>query len=230
MRRVEFAVAGLGALALVVAVLPRGASAAQEMVFADTDTLTAEQKVFVSKKGAEVTRHIESAIKLTQTSDRVAVQRETGKALAILGSINHVSVATRIHDAIDDLLHKTHAKTAKPDDLLPVIGVLDEAKDVKGLGVEEARVSLNRAKDKLGKGATVEAEADIEEASMTVGYLQIDLPIHETKVRLERAMYYLTQNPPNMPNAKAALNDALKHAKVFTAMASGTAKQEGIEN
>ena len=112
----------------------------------------------------------------------------------------------------------------------PVIGVLDEAKDVKGLGVEEARVSLNRAKDKLGKGATVEAEADIEEASMTVGYLQIDLPIHETKVRLERAMYNLTQNPPNMPNAKAALNDALKHAKVFTAMASGTAVQEGVEN
>ena len=229
MRRVEFTVAALGALALVAGALPRAASAAQEMVFADTNTLTAEQKVFVSKKGGEVVSHIESAIKLTKTSDRSGAQRETGTALAILGSINHVSVATRIHDAIDDRLHKTHAKTAKSSDLLPVIGVLDEAKDVKGIGVEEARVSLNRAKDKLDKGATVEAEADVVEASMAVGYLQIDLPIHETKVRLERAMYYLTQNPPNMPNANAALNDALKHAKAFTAMASGTAVQEGVQ-
>ena len=232
MRRVEFAVAvaALGALALLAGAVPRAASAAQEVVFADTDTLTAEQKVFVSKKGGEVVSHIEAAQKLIATSDRVGAQRETGKALAILGSINHVSVATRIHDAIDELLHKTHAKTAKQSDLLPVIGVLDEAKDVKGIGVEEARVSLNRAKEKLGKGATVEAEADIEEASMTVGYLQIDLPIHETRVRLERAMYYLTQNPPNMPNASAALNDALKHSKEFVAMASGNAIEEGVGN
>jgi len=230
MRRVEFTVAALAALSLFGAASPRAASAAQEMMFADTNTLTAEQKVFVSKRGSEVVSHIESALKLTKTSDRSGAQRETGKALAILGSINHVSVATRIHDAIDELLHKTHAKTAKSSDLLPVIGVLDEAKDVKGIGVEEARVSLNRAKDKLDKGATVEAEADIEEASLTLGYLQIDLPIHETKVRLERAMYNLTQNPPNMPNANAALNDALKHAKTFTAMASGKAMEEGVEN
>lgn len=139
-----------------------------------------------------------------------------------------MSPATRIHDAIDALLHKTHNKKAKPEDLLPVIGVLDEVGDVKGLGVEEARVSLNKAKEKLGKGMTVEAEADIIEASATVGYLQIDLPIHETKVRLMRAIVALGQN--DMGNANGALDDALKHSKSFIAIASGTAVEEDVEN
>src|SRR5262249_55497927 len=128
MPRIQFS-AAFGVLALFAVASPRAASAAQEMVFVDTDTLTAEQKVFVSKKGGEVVSHIEAALKLTKgTTDATAARLETGKALAILGSINHVSIATRIHDAIDDLLHKTHAKTAKSSDLLPVIGVLDEAK------------------------------------------------------------------------------------------------------
>jgi YfdX protein len=231
MRRIDLALAALGAAVLVAGAAPRAASAAQETVLVETNTLTADQKVFVSKKGGEVASHIEKALKLTgATTDRVAAKLEVGSALAILGGIDHVSVATRIHNEIDKLLHKTQTKKAKATDLLPVMGVLDEAKDVQGLGVEEARVSLNRAKQKLAKGATVEAEADIIEASEAVSYLQIDLPIHATKERLERAMYYLTQNPPDMPNANAALKDALKHTKEFTAMASGTAVEEGVGN
>jgi len=231
MRRIEFAFAALGAVALVAGAAPRAASAAQETVLVETNTLTAEQKVFVSKQGGEVATHIENARKATgATTDRVAARLEVGKALAILGGIDHVSPATRIHAEIDKLLHKTQAKKAKASDLLPVMGVLDEAKDVQGLGVEEARVSLGRAKQKLAKGATVEAEADIIEASEAVSYLQIDLPIHATRERLERAMYFLTQNPPDMPNANAALQDALRHTKEFTAMASGTALEEGVGN
>ena len=187
MRRIRLTFTALSAIALVAGISPHAASAAEEIAVVASDVLTADQKVFISKKGAEVVEHIGAAKKLAAgTSGAANAQREAGKALAILRGIEKVSPATRIHDAIDALLHKTHGKKAKPEDLLPVIGVLDEVGEVKGLGVEEARVSLNKAKDKLGKGMTVEAEADIIEASATVGYLEIDLPIHETKVRLMR--------------------------------------------
>ena len=234
MRRIRLAVSGLSAFALVAGMTATlAASAAQVTAIVDVDVLTADQKTTINTKGAEVVTHIEAAMKqasATGSTAAIEAQREAGKALAILRGIENVSPAARIHDAIQDLMHKSQGKKAKPEDLLPVISVMDEVGEVKGLGVEQARVSLGKAKENLAKGATVEAEADIVEADVSVGYLEIDLPIHATKDRLMRAISALTGAQPDMPNAKAALTDALKHSKTFVAIASGTAVEEDVEN
>lgn len=230
MRRIRLAVSGLSAFALVAGMTATlAASAAQVTAIVDVDVLTADQKTTINTKGAEVVTHIEAAMKQASAAGSTAAieaQREAGKALAILRGIENVSPAARIHDAIQDLMHKSHGKKAKPEDLLPVISVMDEVGEVKGLGVEQARVSLGKAKENLAKGATVEAEADIVEADVAVGYLEVDLPIHATEDRLMRAISDLARTTPDMASAKAALADALKHAKTFTAIASGVAVEE----
>lgn len=233
MRRIRFPFSTLGAVALVAGLAAsQVATAAQVTAIVGMDVLTADQKVTINKKGADVVTHIEAAIKQASAAGSTAAieaRREAGKALAILRGVEHVSPAARIHDAFEALMHKSHGK-AKPEDLQPVISVMDEVGEVKGLGVEEARVNIGKAKANLAKGATVEAEADVVEADVSVGYLEVDLPIHETKVRLMRAMTDLTGPTPNMANAKAALNDALKHAKTFTAIASGVAVEADAQN
>ncbi len=234
MRRIRLAFSTLGAIALVAGVVAsQAATAAQVTAIVGMDVLTADQKVTINAKGKEVVDHITAAQKEASgagTGAAIAAQREAGKALAILRGVENVSPAARIHDAFEDLMHKSHGKKAKPEDLLPVINVMDEVGEVKGLGIEQARVSIGKAKENLAKGMTTEAEADIIEADSTVGYLEIDLPIHETKVRLMRAISDLARTQPEMANAKAALVDALKHAKTFTAIASGVAVEADAGN
>ena len=233
MRRIRFTLSTLGAIALAAGIAAsQAATAAQVTAIVDVDVLTADQKTTINKKGADVVTHIEAAIKQASAAGSTAAidaRREAGKALATLRGVKNISPAARIHDAFEDLMHKTHGKV-KPEDLQPVISVMDEVGEVKGLGVEEARVNIGKAKANLAKGATTEAEADIVDADVAVGYLEIDLPIHETEVRLMRAMTDLTGPSPNMANAKAALTDALKHAKTFTAIASGAAVEDDVQN
>ncbi len=230
MQRIKLAISGLSAFALVAGMTATlAASAGQVTAIVSVDVLTADQKTTISTKGADVVEHITKAQKQASAAGSTAAieaQREAGKALAILRGIENISPAARIHDAFEDLIHKTHGKKVTPEDLLPVLSVMDEVGEVKGLGVEQARVSIGKAKANLAKGMTTEAEADIVEADVTVGYLEIDLPIHATKDRLMLAISNLVGATPNLPDARAALTDALKHAKTFTSIASGVAVAE----
>ena len=190
--------------------------------------LDQDVRLYVAKTGTEVMKHIGAAQKDTATTtDLAAAQRETGKALALLRGVEKASPTQRLHAAIADLLHRTRTKKAKPEDMMEVFGVLNEVTEVRGIGVADTKTALDRAKGKLEKGATVEAEADLIEADQSVGYLELDLPVQETEARLHRALVALAEGDKGTANG--ALADALTHTRTWTAMAQGTAVEADVE-
>jgi hypothetical protein len=208
----------LGAIALTAALTPGAAGAAEEEVVIGMSAMTQEVRTYVGKTGGEVMKHIQEAQKLTATtSDLSGAARETEKALALVHSAESASPTLKLREEIAGLLHHHRTKKAKADDVLPVMGVLNEISEVKGVDVADVRTSLERAKGKLAEGATVEAEADLVEAYQGVGYLEIDLPLQATEARLIAARVALAQRDTG--NANAALADAINHTKTWTAMA-----------
>lgn len=227
MHRSLIAIAALGALTLVA---PGAARAAETVEVVGIEALTEGQRSYISKTGAEVVRHIQAAQKLASTSDAAGAQRETGKALNLMKGVEGMSPSERIKDAIAGVIHKIHHKTAKPDDLMPVETDVASVTQIEGLGVAETKTRLASARQHLAKGSYPEAEAELVVASESVNMLKIDLPIHETEVRLMRAIVFLSASPnPDLPNAKAALDDAYDHAKEFTAQASETVVEGAVE-
>lgn len=219
----------LALAAWVLGALPHAAFAAQEQEVVAVSALDQDVRLYIAKTGSEVMKHIGEAQKLTATtSDLAAAQRETGKALALLRSVEKASPTHRLHDAIAGLRHRTRTKKAKADDVIPVFGVADEVMQVEGVGVADVKTSLESAKGKLAKGSTVEAEADLIEADESVGYLEIDLPVQETEVRLSRALVALARGDKGTANA--ALAEALTHTKTWTAMAKGEAVEADVED
>jgi hypothetical protein len=95
--------------------------------------------------------------------------------------------------------------------------VLDDVKQVNAVGVENVKTKLERVKGKLETEATPESEADLIDASDDVGYLEIDLPVQKTKTLLLEAREAIMGG--DRANANAALADALRNAKTWTASA-----------
>lgn len=229
MRRIGNRLAALGAIAMTTALLPFTAHAAEEQVAIETSVMTQDVSVYVAKTGGEVMQHIQNAQKLAATTtDLSGAERETGKALALVHSVEHVSPTNRLRQAIAGLLHRHRTGKAKSDDVLPVMGVLNEVTQVQGVDVADVKTALERAKGHLAQGAQVEAEADLEEAYNGVGYLEIDLPIQATRARLVAARVALSQG--DKANANAALSDAINHTKTWTAMAQSAAEEADVEN
>lgn len=209
--------------------LPQAVQAAQEQAVIAVSALDQDVRLYVAKTGTEVMKHIGEAQKLTATTtDLTGARREAGKALGLLRSVQKVSPTHRLHDAIAELRHRTRTKKAKPEDFLPVFGVLNEVTQIQGIGVADVKTSLERAKGKVEKGSTVEAEADLIDADEAVGYLEIDVPVEETEARLNRAIVALAQGDKGTANG--ALADALTHTKTWTAMAKGEAVEADVED
>jgi hypothetical protein len=228
MRSIGSRLAALATIGLVASVLPRAGLAAQEMVVTDVDALSQDVRVYVAKTGGEVMKHIQEAQRLTATTtDLTGAYREAGKALALVHSVEQASPTHKLHHAIGELLHKHRTGTAKPDDYLPVMGVLNDVKEIQGVDVAAVKTSLERAKGKLQSGAKVEAEADLVDAYEGVGYLEFDLPVKATEARLVAARIALLQNDKN--NANAALSDAINNTKTWTAMAQGEAVEADVK-
>jgi hypothetical protein len=198
-----------------LAAAPTPAGAETQTVIA-VSAMSEELRVAYDQTGEAIVTHIESAQKaMASSTDFAAAQRETGQALTLLRGLNQESPTQRYHDAVARLLHKHRAKKATPPDFVPVVGALDEVKTLQGIEVADTHTKLERVKGKLEKEPTVDASADLIDASDDIGYLEIDLPIQATKERLMRAHLAIAQR--DAPNANAALADALSHAKTWTA-------------
>ena len=138
MRRILLTFSALSAIALVAGISPHAASAAQEIAVVASDVLTADQKVFISKKGAEVVEHITAAKKLTAgTTNAMNAKREAGRpsrsARHREGETRHARSTTRSTTLTTD----ARQDQASGRTLLPVDRRARRGGEGKGLGVEE---------------------------------------------------------------------------------------------
>lgn len=206
---------GVSLAALGLGILVSGVALAEQQDVIAVSALRQDVRVAYDQTGQAIMDHIAKAQgAMAGSTDFALAQIETGKALALLGSLEHKSPTNRYHDAIAGLLHRHRAKQAKPEDVVAVMGVLDDVKQLDGVEVADTHAKLERVKGKLEKEPTVDAEADVIDATDDVGYLEIDLPIQETKTRLIRAR--LAESERDAPDANAALSDALDHTKAWT--------------
>jgi len=207
-------IAACTALAASIGLAPIAAFAKERQEVVAVSAMSQDVRVMTAKTGQEIMDHIAAAQKaMADSTDFTTALHETGKALALLRSVEHASPTARYHDAVGGLLHRHRAKQATGEDYVPVIGVLDDVKQLDGVEVEDVSKKLAGAK---GKTETkIDAEADLIDASDDVGYLEIDLPVQETKTRLLRARTAEWKN--DAPAANASLKEAMEHTRIWTA-------------
>ncbi len=215
MRSIGKAIAAVAAAVLLSGAAP-GTALAEQQTIIGVEAMSQDVRVGFDKTGQAIMDHIAAAQKLMAGStDFVGAQRETAKALALLKSLKHESPTQRFHDEMSKLLHHNRAKKAKAEDYVPVMGVLDDVKQLSGVEVEDTHDKLTKLKGKVQATPTVDAEADLIDATDDIGYLEIDLPIQETETRLVRAL--IAESQKDAPNANASLSEAMKHTKEWTA-------------
>lgn len=206
---------GLSLAALTLGMLVSSAAVAEQQDVIGVSAMSQEVRVAYDETGQAIMDHIAKAQQaMAGSTDFALAKIETGKALVLLRGLDQTSPTTRYHDAIASLLHRHRAKQAKPEDVVAVMGVLDDVEQLDGVEVADTHTKLERVKGKLEKDPTVDAEADLVDATDDIGYLEIDLPIQETKTRLINAR--LAEANRDAPNANAALSDALTHTKTWT--------------
>jgi hypothetical protein len=217
-------IAAAGALALVGTLLPCVTRAETENVVG-VSAMSQDVRVMYGKTGQAVMDHIAAAqTAMATSSDFATAARETDHALLLL---NGVSPHESYRAALGNLLHRHKAKKAQGDDLVPVMGVLNQVKEVSAVGVEDTHAKLEKIKGKLVSEPSVDAEADIVSASEGIGYLEIDLPVQETKARLIAARLAASQR--DAANANAALSDAMNKTRDWTAMVQTSVTEAEVD-
>ena len=123
----------------------------------------------------------------TTTDDFQVALKAVDKAIALVNSVAAASPTESFRQKLGDLFHRHRTKQAKSTDVIPVSGILNDIKQVNAAGVENVNTKLERVKGKLEQVSTPESEADLIDASDDVGYLEIDLPVQQTKTLLMEA-------------------------------------------
>lgn len=219
----------LAAVALALLALPLPSLAEDVEELAIEDTLTEEQVVMVNRSGAELIQEVGKARAAIAKRDGREARRRVTRARVLLGEVRSVSPVERIQHQLEVTLGKVRQEKAESDDLVPIYAELDAISEKEK--VVDVRAHLDRARGHLdairpldrnpGEHWNGAADALIE-ASASLAYLEIDLPIHETYTLLSRAHLELRHN--DLPAADAALADVQQHVEVFVAIASRSRK------
>ncbi len=212
----------LAAAALLVLSISAGAAEEDDLVA--IDQLTDAQITVVSKTGTDVVARIDKARKLIADKNWAAARFEVGKARSELGKVRNVSPSARIHDKIEAALHslRTSGKQQAQQQLLPIYQELDVQQEV--LAVADTRRYVDQAKAKLTAGSELEAEDALIEASASIEYFAIDLPVQETYSRLTSALIALQSK--DLAEADTQLREAQKHIQIVVAAASESIEAE----
>jgi hypothetical protein len=211
---IGFAAAGLAAL---VSSAPAGAKQQEDVIAMSSMSQTVKDYAF--KTGTEIVGSIETAQKAmaTTTNDFKTALVAVDKAIALVNSVQAASPTESFRQKLGDLFHRHRTKQAKSTDVIPVSGVLNDIKQVNAAGVENVNTKLEDVKGKLEQVSTPESEAELIDASDDVGYLEIDLPVQQTKTLLMEAHAAIENQ--DAANANKALSDALTRTKMWTAKA-----------
>jgi len=198
-----------------------GASAASAIEetgndFLAIDTLTTEQRDFVSKSGAEIVSQVEKARADLDKLNWMGARWNTAKARSILSDVREKSPSLRIQDRIAAAVKFLKGGgTPKPESLLPIYAEIDSVKNVEDFA--DVRTRVDQARARIAAGQIDEATDALVEASSVVRYTEIDLPIEESYSRLTRAMVQLDRR--DVDAAKQTLREAGDHIQVFTTVA-----------
>jgi hypothetical protein len=184
------------------------------------DELSHIQRTTISTAGAAAIQGITEARVSLDRKDGPGARRALGAAAEQLRLIRESSPSASLGDGVDGL----HAQLVKgeggdPENLAPIYTRLDAYQEVAGVGAAaEVRARLDGAKGKLAAGQGEEAAILLEEASRSIRYVEIDLPVKQTLSNVDRARTQVGQN--DFMGADANLRESLGSLQTFGEMAS----------
>ena len=207
-------------LAAVFSIALAPASFAEETETIRFEKLSHIQRTTISSGGAAAIQGITEARVSLDKKDGPGARRALGGAAEQLRLIRDHSPSASLGDGVDSL----HAQLVKgeggdPKNLAPIYTRLDAYQEVAGVGAaEEVRAHLDGAKGKLAAGQNEEAAVLLEEASQSIRYIEIDLPVKQTLAHVDRARTQIGQN--DFLGAEGNLREALGSLQTFGEMAS----------
>ncbi len=209
-------------LSCLVAALLASPSPAREVAetadFLDIKTIGAVQIQAVSTEGTAILARIADARAAIRTNNLQKARFETAQARALLQDVRYKSPAVRIQDKIARVTGLARESKATTNDLQPIFAELDAIESVEVMA--DVREQVEVAKGHVENGNHAEAAEALVVATTHIAYLEIDLPIHETLVRVNRANFQLRHHDPLA--ASASLGEAASHVEIFVAIASRT--------
>jgi hypothetical protein len=199
-------------LALAVAALLAGAPAATAADYLEMTTLSSEHVAVLNRTGLEASALIAEARRKIDTGKSRAAVHDVGRARQILLEARGISPAVTLGDKIADAVGIIR-ESPEPNALLPVYAQIDA---YKAQDVMLIRGKVDAAKAALAKGDGGTAEAELYAAVSEIDYMEVDLPIHDALASVNRALMLLHRK--DNIGAKAALDNALSHVEVVTAV------------
>ncbi len=177
-----------------------------------------EQSV-ISQAGALAVANIGEARVALSERQYARARRDVGRAHKALKLVKHASPSLRLDDRIGTLHQRLVAgQGGDPEDLVPIYTDLEAYAQVTK--VEDVRVEIDRAKGHMAGGEVKEAAVALERARAQIVYVEIDVPVKETIVKLNRTMVQLQRRPPDYLAADATLREAQGHLMNFAEIAS----------
>jgi hypothetical protein len=208
------------AIAAILAIALASPFFADEMETIAFEKLSHAQRTTISTAGAAAIQGIVEARVSLESKDGAGARRALGGAAEQLRRIRDHSPSAGLSDSVSGL----HTRLVKgeggdPGDLAPIYTRLDAYQEVAGVGVaEEVRAPLNGAKGSLSAGQHEEAAALLVQASESIRYVEIDLPVKETLARVDRARTQVGSN--DFLGADGNLREAQGSLQTFGEMAS----------
>ncbi len=179
------------------------AAAQEEAAFLAKETVTAEQVTAVSTTGTEILADVKAARAAIQRGNAFAARSKTAQARGLVERLRYVSPAVRVQDKIARALGLARQGKVGPDAVLPIVRELEAVGDVEQLVMVRRRVdAAHKAAEQGEQQMVIDA---LSEASAHITYLEIDLPIDETYIRLGRASHQLQRK--QLMAADATLED-----------------------
>jgi len=178
-----------------------------------------DQLVLMSTSSARAFDHIQAAREHIQARQWVDARQDLAKARALLIDVREASPATRVQDAIAQVLRELEDPTTvvKMKDLGPVWNAIEATNDRDAYAATHRFVS--RARFQLYHGNQDAAARELVAASARVPYATIDGPIQSTWELVNRAMIQLYDK--ELEAADQTLAAALADARTVVRIASG---------
>jgi len=215
--RIGVALFSAAALALGLA----SAGSAEEMVETVSYEKFIEANPFehsvISEAGKVVLLSIADASADLEKNQYQRAMSEARKSRKLLQLIRKASPSA----SLDDGLAAARAKVVSdaggnPSDLVPIYAHLEAYERIDA--AEDVRTWVDKAKGSLAAGQKEEAVVALEKASASIRYVEIDLPVKETLVRVNRSISQMQRK--DYLAAKAALRDSETHLTTFAKVAS----------
>lgn len=177
-----------------------------------------EQSV-ISQAGALAVANIGEARQALSDRQYGRARRDVGRARKALQLVKHASPSLRLDDQIGTLHQKVvSGQGGDPKDLVPIYTDLEAYAQVTK--ATDVRVEIDKAKGHMAGGEVKEAAVSLERARAAIVYVEIDVPVKETLVKLDRAALQLRRMPPDYLAADATLREAQGHLMNFAEIAS----------